>query len=41
LIRPYGNERYSHGYALFSYDGHFQYVDGLLVGATAVDLMLP
>lgn len=29
-----------HGYALFSYDGHFQYVDGLLVGATAADLML-
>jgi tRNA(fMet)-specific endonuclease VapC len=30
-----------HGYALFSYDGHFQYVDGLLVGATPIELMLP
>lgn len=30
-----------HGYALFSYDGHFQHVDGLLVGATPTDLMLP
>src|SRR5262245_47255434 len=30
-----------HGYALFSYDRHFQHVDGLLVGATPVDLMLP
>jgi predicted nucleic acid-binding protein len=30
-----------HGYALFSYDGHFQDVDGLLVGATSIDLMLP
>ena len=29
------------GYALFSYDGHFQHVDGLLVGATPADLMLP
>jgi len=29
-----------HGYALFSYDGHFQYVDGLLVGATPTDLIL-
>jgi len=30
-----------HGYALFSYDGHFQTVDGLLVGATPTDLILP
>jgi predicted nucleic acid-binding protein len=30
-----------YGYALFSYDGHFQYVDGLLVGATSTDLLLP
>jgi predicted nucleic acid-binding protein len=30
-----------HGYALFSYDGHFQSVDGLLVGATPTDLILP
>jgi tRNA(fMet)-specific endonuclease VapC len=30
-----------HGYALFSYDGHFQHVDGLLVGASPTDLMLP
>jgi tRNA(fMet)-specific endonuclease VapC len=30
-----------HGYALFSYDGHFQHVDGLLVGATPTELMLP
>src|SRR6266498_5201423 len=29
------------GYALFSYDGHFQAVDGLLVGATPTDLILP
>lgn len=29
-----------HGYALFSYDGHFQHVDGLLVGATSADLFL-
>jgi predicted nucleic acid-binding protein len=30
-----------HGYALFSYDGHFQEVDGLLVGATPADLIQP
>ncbi len=30
-----------HGYMLFSYDGHFQAVDGLLVGATPTDLILP
>ena len=30
-----------HGYALFSYDGHFQHVDGLLVGAAPTDLLLP
>jgi predicted nucleic acid-binding protein len=30
-----------HGYALFSYDGHFQAIDGLRVGATPVDLFLP
>ena len=30
-----------HGYALFTYDGHFQDVDGLLVGATPADLLLP
>lgn len=30
-----------HGYALFSYDGHFQTVDGLLVGATPTNLILP
>jgi len=30
-----------HGYALFSYDSHFQTVDGLLVGATPTDLILP
>jgi tRNA(fMet)-specific endonuclease VapC len=30
-----------HGYALFSYDEHFQAVDGLLVGATPTDLLLP
>jgi tRNA(fMet)-specific endonuclease VapC len=30
-----------HGYALFSYDAHFQQVDGLLVGMTPTDLMLP
>jgi tRNA(fMet)-specific endonuclease VapC len=30
-----------HGYALFSYDGHFQAVDGLHVGATPVDFFLP
>jgi tRNA(fMet)-specific endonuclease VapC len=30
-----------HGYALFSYDGHFAYVDGLLFGATPTDLLLP
>lgn len=30
-----------HGYALFSYDGHFQTVDGLLVGATPANLILP
>lgn len=29
-----------HGYALFSYDRHFYAVDGLLVGATANDLLL-
>ncbi len=27
-------------YALFSYDNHFQHVDGLLVGATAMELQL-
>lgn len=30
-----------HGYALFSYDGHFESIDGLLVGATPADLILP
>ena len=30
-----------YGYALFSYDGHFQQVDGLLTGATSTELMLP
>jgi predicted nucleic acid-binding protein len=30
-----------HGYALFSYDGHFQAVDGLLIGSTPTDLLLP
>lgn len=30
-----------HGYALFSYDRHFQAIDGLLVGATPADLILP
>ena len=29
-----------HGYPLFSYDEHFQAVDGLIVGATPTDLML-
>ena len=29
-----------HGCALFSHDGHFQYIDGLLVGATAAELHL-
>lgn len=29
-----------HGYALFSHDGHFQAVGGLLVGATSTDLLL-
>ena len=29
-----------YGYALFSYDGHFKHVDGLLVGATPLDLMM-
>jgi predicted nucleic acid-binding protein len=29
-----------HGYALFSYDGHFQHIDGLLVGATPAELLL-
>lgn len=29
-----------HGYALFSYDRHFQAIDGLLVGATPTDLLL-
>lgn len=31
---------HQHGYALFSYDGHFRNIDGLLVGATAADLLL-
>jgi predicted nucleic acid-binding protein len=30
-----------HSYALFSYDGYFEHVDGLVVGATATDLLLP
>jgi tRNA(fMet)-specific endonuclease VapC len=30
-----------HGFALFSYDRHFLFVDGLLVGANPADLMLP
>ncbi len=30
-----------HGYALFSYDGHFEHIDGLLVGATPTNLLLP
>lgn len=30
-----------HGYALFSHDGHFQAVDGLLIGTTATELLLP
>ena len=30
-----------HGYALFSYDSHFEHVDGLLVGTTPTDLLLP
>jgi predicted nucleic acid-binding protein len=30
-----------HGSALFSFDGHFQSIDGLIVGATAVELGLP
>jgi predicted nucleic acid-binding protein len=29
-----------HRYALFSYDRHFQAIDGLLVGATPIDLTL-
>lgn len=29
-----------HGYALFSYDGHFKHVAGLLVGSTSADLIL-
>jgi len=29
-----------HGYTLYSYDRHFQAVDGLLVGATPTDLLL-
>jgi predicted nucleic acid-binding protein len=29
-----------HGFAIFSYDAHFKYVDGLLVGATSTELML-
>lgn len=27
-----------HGCALFSYDGHFQYIDGLVVGTNAIEL---
>jgi tRNA(fMet)-specific endonuclease VapC len=30
-----------HGYVLFSYDGHFEHVDGLQVGAVPTDLLLP
>jgi tRNA(fMet)-specific endonuclease VapC len=30
-----------HGHALFTYDSHFEHVDGLLVGATATTLLLP
>jgi predicted nucleic acid-binding protein len=30
-----------HGYALFSYDGHFKYVEGILVGSTVAELSLP
>lgn len=30
-----------HGCALFSYDGHFRHVEGLIVGATAAELLLP
>lgn len=29
-----------HQYALFSYDGHFTAVEGLIVGTTAADLLL-
>ncbi|PDW00194.1 type II toxin-antitoxin system VapC family toxin [Candidatus Viridilinea mediisalina] len=28
------------GCALFSFDGHFQHIDGLVVGASATDLLL-
>lgn len=30
-----------HGCALFSYDGHFQAIEGLVVGTTAAELGLP
>ncbi|MEI8307616.1 MAG: PIN domain-containing protein [Chloroflexales bacterium] len=30
-----------HGCALFSFDGHFQSIDGLIVGTTAVELGIP
>ena len=30
-----------HGCALFSFDGHFQSIDGLIVGTTAAELGLP
>ena len=30
-----------HGYALFTHDGHFQAVDGLQIGTTATELLLP
>lgn len=29
-----------HGYALFSYDGHFKDIDGMIVGATAAELSI-
>jgi tRNA(fMet)-specific endonuclease VapC len=29
-----------YGYALFSYDSHFQHVDGVIVGATPAELLL-
>jgi tRNA(fMet)-specific endonuclease VapC len=29
-----------HGFALFTYDGHFQYISGLFIGKTLEDFLL-